>query len=226
MFNQNQVTQSQQGFNKPNVTNQQAGQQAPMAQTASRTNNSLNNDLQKVITGTCRLSYCNLLQPRAPLGGGDPKYSVKLLIPKSDNDTMTKISVAIQTAADAGKETKWNGVAPANPPHPVHDGDGTRQDGTPFEEECKGHWVVTASTVMKPQIVDANLTEIIDATQIYSGMYGRASIRFYPYNAAGRKGIACGLGNIQKIQDGEPLGGRTTAEQDFDALVGDQGLSF
>lgn len=51
------------------------------------------------------------------------------------------------------------------------------------------------------------------------------SINFYAFNSNGNKGIACGLGNIQKIRDGEPLGGRTNAADDFATDVDDDFLS-
>ena len=57
----------------------------------------------------------------------------------------------------------------------------------------------------------------MDATEVYSGCYGRLTLNFYAYNANGNKGVAAGLGNVQKLEDGEPLGGFTRAEDDFTA---------
>ena len=102
---------------------------------------------------------------------------------------------------------------------PVHDGDGARpSDGMPFGEECRGHWVFTASSKQAPQVVDLNLNPIINQTEVYSGMYARVSINFFAYNSNGKKGIGCGLGNVQKVEDGEPLGSRTTAADDFGSM--------
>ena len=83
----------------------------------------------------------------------------------------------------------------------------------------QGSLVFTASSKNKPEVVDKNVQPILSPTAVYSGCYGRVSIRFYPYNSHGRKGIGCGLGNVQKLRDGEPLGGGTTAKQDFGAPV-------
>ena len=170
-----------------------------------------------VVTGPVRLSYCNLVTPRAAQPGAEEKYSVTVLVPKADITTKAKIDNAIEAATQLGVSKKWNGQRPPMVPNPVYDGDGTRpSDGMPFGEECHGHWVFTASSSTKPRIVDANLNDIMDNNQIYSGMYGRVAVDFYPYYNANKRGIGCGLVNVQKLSDGEPLGGsRTSAEDDF-----------
>ncbi len=182
----------------------------------------MNNDPKRVVTGRVRLSYVHLFSPFANQPGAEPKYSVTLLIPKSDTTTKQRIDAAIQAAIEEGISSRWNGMRPPQVAIPIYDGDGVRpSDGMPFSEECKGHWVMTVSSKQKPEIVDINLNPIIDQTQIYSGIYGRVSIRFFAYNATGKKGIGCGLGNVQKLEDGEPLGGRTSAASDFgDSTLG------
>lgn len=175
-----------------------------------------------VVTGEVRLSYCNLLQPRAPLGGGEPKYSVTVLVPKSDSRTITALRAAIEAATQAAVSKSWGGVRPPRVPDPIHDGDGVRpSDGAAFGAECKGHWVFTASSRQQPGIVDANINPIIQPTEIYSGMYGRVSVDFYGYNQAGKRGIGCGLVNVQKLRDGEPLGAtRASTQDDFGTPAG------
>jgi hypothetical protein len=175
----------------------------------------MNADAKRVVTGKVRLSYAHLITPRAQEQGGKLKYSVTLLIPKSDVATKQRIDAAIQAAIQEGIASRWGGVRPTQPSQPVWDGDGLRSTGEQFSEECKGHWVMTASSEQKPQVVDVNLNEILNATDIYSGMYGRVSIRFFAYFSSGKKGIGCGLNNVQKIEDGVPLGGRTSVSDDF-----------
>lgn len=166
-----------------------------------------------IVTGEVRLSYVNIFTPKAPLNGGDPKYSVTLLIPKSDFATKQSIDNAINQAI---QDAVANGMKlPPTPRVPIHDGDGVRASGEAYGDECKGHWVLTASSLNKPEVVDANVQPILSPTAVYSGCYGRVSLRFYGYDKAGSKGIACGLGNVQKLRDGEPLSGGTTAKQDF-----------
>ena len=109
------------------------------------------NDAMKVLTGEVRLSYANLTTPRAAQQGGEPKYSVTLLIPKSDAATKADIDAAIQAAANDALTKVWNGARPPMLKVPIYDGDGVRSSGVPFGDECKGHWVMTASTKNKPQ---------------------------------------------------------------------------
>lgn len=174
-----------------------------------------NNKPTMVTTGEVRISYEHLMKPYANQQGAEPKFSATLLIPKSDVATKQRIDAAIQAATQEGINSKWNGVRPPQVAIPIYDGDGVRPNGEPFRPECKGHWVMTASSRIRPEVVDLNLNPIIDATEVYSGMYARVNINFFPYNATGKKGIGCGLGPVQKTRDGEPLGGRITAAEAF-----------
>lgn len=171
---------------------------------------------QHVVTGRVRLSFVHLFTPRANKPGDEPKFSATILLPKSDLATKQRIDAAMQAAVLTGVSSRWNGVRPPQVAIPLHDGDGVRpSDGMPFGDECKGHWVFTASSKQPPQVVDLGLNPIIQQTEIYSGIYARVSINFFPYNSNGKKGIGCGLQNVQKLEDGEPLAGRTTAAEDF-----------
>lgn len=160
----------------------------------------------KVVTGKVRFSFCHLFEAQEPQGGGDPKYSVTLLIPKSDKATMQKIQAAMQEARDNFCNKNGAAALPAKPTHTLHDGDGTRPSGDPFGPECKGCYVITVSSKQKPVVVDAFGNAISDPGEVYSGCYGRASINFYGYNRAGKKGLSAGLLAVQKLHDGEPFG--------------------
>lgn len=170
----------------------------------------------KVVTGKVRFSYLHVFEPHAIDEGQEPKYSVCLLIPKSDRATLSKIKAAVEAAKQAGA-SKWGGKIPANLKTPLRDGDEERPD----QEEYRDHYFINASSKTKPGVVDAQLNAIIDSTELYSGCYGRASINFYAFNTAGNKGIACGLNNLQKLEDGDYLGGRSRPEDDFDAVEDD-----
>ena len=167
-------------------------------------------------TGKVRLSYVHLAKPYAHQVGQEEKYSATILVPKSDIATKQAIDAAINAAIQQGVAEKWGGQRPTILPIPVYDGDGTRpSDGAPFGPECKGHYVFTASSKDQRAVVDLNMQPIIVPTEIYSGMYARVSVSFYPYNSNGRKGIGCGLNAVQKIEDGEPLAGGVSVEQAF-----------
>lgn len=173
-----------------------------------------------ITTGEVRLSYEHLIEPYSM--DGDPtkaKYSVTLLIPKSDTATKARIDAAIQAAIQEGQTGKWGGAKVLQPAIPIHDGDGIRQNGEAFGPECAGHWVMTASSKQRQEIVDTGLNPILDPTQVYSGMYARVCINFFAYANSGKRGVGAGLGPVQKTRDGEPLGGRITAEAAFGAPV-------
>ena len=179
-----------------------------------------------VVTGKVRLSYEHIMKPYANTTNDPnavPKYSTTILIPKSDAATKARINAGIRAALQKGVADRRfkDGVPVDKLPTPLYDGDGFRADGyTPFGPECKGHWVMTAScsTDRKPDVVDLNGNPIIDPTEIYSGIYARVSVDFYPYSVPQRTGVGCGLCNVQKVADGEPLGAsRPTASDDFGA---------
>ena len=170
----------------------------------------------QVTTGVVRLSYEHLLKPYAMSGKEeDAKYSVTLLIPKSDTATKARLDAAIKAAIQEGQAGKWGGAKVAQPAIPLHDGDGYRQNGEAYGPECAGCWVMTASSKQQQEIVDTALNPIFDPTQIYSGMYARVVVNFFAYNSNGKRGVGAGLGPVQKLRDGEPLGGRITAADAF-----------
>jgi len=179
----------------------------------------------KVITGAnTRWSYTNVWDPKS-INGGTPKYSVSLIIPKSDTVTINKIKAAIQAAYEEG-ESKLKGSAKVCPAlavikNPLRDGDAER----PGDEADANSYFINANSATAPGIVDADRQPIIDRSEVYIGVYGRASINLYAFNSNGNRGIACGLNNLQKISDGEPLGGKSSAEADFATEDDDDFLS-
>ena len=168
-----------------------------------------------------RLSYVNLFQPRPPFNNpaGEPKYSVTILVPKSNAAAKALLDQEIARAIEAGVGSKWGGVRPPQPAICVHDGDGPRpSDGSAFGEECRGCWVFTASSKRAPFVADGQVQPIIDPTQVYSGMWANVSVTFFPYSNAGKKGVGCGLNGVQKLRDDTPLSSRVTAQEAFQAI--------
>ena len=168
----------------------------------------------KVVTGKCTFSYLNCWDPKS-INGGTPKFSVSLIIPKSDTKTVNKIKEAIKAAYEEGN-SKLKGNSRSVPAlsvikTPLRDGDAERPD----DEAYKNSYFINANSPTAPGIVDANCNQIIDRSEMYSGVQGRASINFYAFNSNGNRGIACGLNNLQKLSDGTPLGGKSRAEDDF-----------
>ncbi len=167
----------------------------------------------KVVTGTVRLSYANVWEPKS-INGGTEKYSVSLIIPKSDKKTIDAINKAVDAAIEEGI-AKFGGKKPNKTAIklPLRDGDTERDD-----EAYANSYFVNANSTTPPQIVDQNVNPILNRSEVYSGVYARVSINFYAFNTNGNKGVACGLGNIQKVRDGQPLGNRSSASDDFTAI--------
>ena len=164
----------------------------------------------------CRISFANIWEPKA-INGGDEKYSVSCLIPKSDKKTLARIQKAVEAAKEDGKSRKWGGKIPPNLKLPLRDGDIDRPDDENYED-C---FFLNASSKDAPQVVDRKVNPILDPMMVYSGCYCNVSVNFYAFNANGNRGVAAGLGNIQFVRDGERLSGKASADADFDALEDD-----
>ena len=164
---------------------------------------------EKVVTGKVRFSYANVFSPKAAQEGATPKYSVSIIIPKSDTKTISDINAAFEKVK-AASASLFGGSVPKMLKGGLRDGDAEKDDAA-----YANSYFINANSVNKPGVVDNDLNPIIDPSEFYSGCYGRASITFYPYNSNGSKGIACGLNNIQKTEDGEQLGGGSSAASDF-----------
>ena len=182
-----------------------------MTNTANKANAGARINPTKVVTSVVRLSYANVWEPKS-INGGAEKYSVSLIIPKSDTKTLTAIQKAIDVAIEEGRG-KFGGKIPNKSALklPLRDGDIDRPD----DEAYANCYFVNANSSTAPEIVDKARDPILNRSEVYSGVYARVSINFYAFNSNGNRGIACGLGNIQKVRDGEPLGGKTSAADDF-----------
>lgn len=169
------------------------------------------NNPTKVII-PCRISYAHLFEPTS-VNGSDPKYGASLIVSKKDTKTIAAIKAAIEQAKkdSAGK---WGGKIPATLKVPLRDGDTDRPD----DEAYAGCFFLNANSRQAPQVVDRKVQPILDQNEVYSGCYCNVSVTFYGYNSNGNRGIAAGLGNVQFVKDGEALGGRSKASDDFESM--------
>lgn len=173
-------------------------------------------DKTQVTTGPVRFSYCNLFHPRPVVEGAPPKYSVTLLIPKSDKKTLDAIDAAIVAAkAQFAEKNKGKGL-PAKCKTTLWDGDGENNSGEPFGEECHGCMVISVNSNRKPLVINRMKQVITDEDEVYSGCYGQAIINFYGYDVPGNKGVTAGLNGIMKVKEGERLSGSRISVSDFD----------
>lgn len=167
----------------------------------------------KVVFGPCRLSYTHVFAKHSPNGDpADGKYQTNVLIPKTEKETLKAINAAIEAAKQQGIVSKWGGKTPKNLSMPLNDGDD--KDDELYED----HFFVNAKANTRPGIVDRNKQPIVDEEEMYSGVWAIVSITFFPYEVSGNKGVACGLNNLMKWKDDDRLGGRVSAEADFDGV--------
>ena len=175
----------------------------------------MENTSTRVVLKNVRLSYANIWEPRS-INGGDPKYSASLIFPKTDKANLAKIKSAVEAAKEAGKSKLANkkGVIPSGIKMPLRDGD-ERDD-----EAYEGCYFVNANSSENhpPRVVDRHVNPIMDQDEVYSGCYANVSVNFFAFNTNGNLGIACGLGNIQKVKDGERLSGGASADDDFEDM--------
>lgn len=168
----------------------------------------------KVITGKVRVSYAYLTKARKNDRGED-KFSCTILLPKSDKATYDALKAAEKAAGAAKFPGKDAGFLVALP-STIYDGNGRRKSGDLFGPECKDCWVFTASTSDRPGCVDENLQPLMEP--IKSGDYCRVSLNAYGFDTAGNRGVSFGLQNVQLLERGESLTGRTDAATDFAAF--------
>jgi hypothetical protein len=162
----------------------------------------------KFVTGKVRFSFVHVFEPAETLNG-TLKYSTMILIPKSDKETIARFNKAFEECKTSNA-VYFGGSVPKVLKGGLRDGATERED-----ETFADYYFINASSNEKPGVVDADVNPIISQSEFYSGCYGRASITFFPYDVSGSKGIACGLNNVQKLEDGEKFGGATSAAVDF-----------
>lgn len=178
-----------------------------------------NRSTTRVITGKVRLSYVHLFEPFSQDPDQPKKYSCVILIPKTDKATLKKIKAAQRAAAEAGKAKIFNGKVPNNLKTTLHDGD--EEADLERNPEYAGHMYMSINAKTKPGIVDKDVNPILDSTEVYSGCYARVDMNAFAYNTQGNRGVSFGLNHVQKIADGDFLGGRTRVEDAFDPIDDD-----
>lgn len=173
--------------------------------------------MSKTLTPEFRVSYCNVFEPKLNELNGKQEYSCVALFPKGAD--LTKLYALAKEAMEkkwGTDSTKW----PQNRKSPFRKAEERMKNGTLPNGYEEGMIFITLKSQQKPGLVDQKVQDIIDTSQFYSGCYARASVTAYAYDNKGNRGVAFGLGNIQKTRDGETLGGRSKPEEDFEPIAG------
>lgn len=173
-------------------------------------------------TPVFRVSYPHVFKPQLNDLNGQLEYSVVALFPKGADLT------ALKAAAHAAVVKKWGadkGKWPQNLKSPFRDQNERAKDVDGKQVLPAGYEAgavfLTLKSKQKPGVVDQQVNDIVDETEFYAGCYAKASVNAYAYDQKGNRGVAFGLGNLQKVKDGESLGGRTRPEDDFSAVEGE-----
>lgn len=159
----------------------------------------------QVTVNNVRLAYMHLIEPHAAADGAEPKYSVTMIIPKSD----VKQVNAVKTAMAAARDLKWGKGAPKGLRSPLRDGDEQDDDGNFIRpEEFRNAYYVGASSKRPVDVKIQMGGKIVNCPQehMVSGYYGSVQANFYGYDAAGNKGVSAGLNGVLITKRGEPLG--------------------
>lgn len=176
------------------------------------------------VTAFGRLCYAHLFTPHAPNDQSEAKYSVNILIPKSDTQTVARVQAAIKAAVQDAVErgTFKQAVDPQAMKYPpLRDGDSLTDGGEPRGPEFAGHWFIVAksSAKRKPFIVDGQMNPIIDEGEVYSGCFANVAVQFFGYANSGNRGISASLTGVQKVKDGERLGGPAVEASDVFSML-------
>jgi hypothetical protein len=181
----------------------------------------------KVITPEFRVSYSYVFTPqenRQDDGTVKREYSLTAIFPKGADLTAVK-AAAQQVLIDkfGPDQSKWPGNL-RNPFRKCNErwkNEGGKQVVPAGYEDGDAIFITAKATEKSPPgVVDQRLNDIIESRDFYSGCYARASVRPYYYEKKGNRGVAFGLNNVQKLRDGDPLGGRSRPTDDFQAVEG------
>lgn len=175
-----------------------------------------------IVTPVGRVMFESAWEPR-PKNPEDPtsalQYGVMLAFPAGADLSLLQ---QIVTAAAVGKwgadTSKW----PANLRSPLRD-QGEKADK--YQGMVPGAKFINVTSKFPPGIVDQYNRKIIAHEQFYSGCYACVAINAWPYDKSGNRGVALSLQNIQKVRDGERLGGSVPADVQFKAAVAPAGAT-
>ena len=162
---------------------------------------------EAIVTPAFTAAFTSVFKPKGIKG--DPsaplKYSVAMLFPKGDKIEALR-ELMLKAAHDKwGKERAEKYMANPKFKNPIKDqGDMAEQ----YAGFVDGAVYIQASNSDKPGLIDNRNQDIIDEDDFYSGCLARAQVQCYAWeHPVGGKGCSFSLLNVQKLRDGERLGG-------------------
>lgn len=174
-------------------------------------------------TGIGTLSFPHIFKETASTNDkGETVYDLQFIIPKSQREDVKALLVAIKKVGEAKWGANWKKVR-----SPLRDGDAEKdeltEDGSTKGDkypERLGCYFLNARSTRPVGVYDRTRSPILDSGQIYAGCKVKVALSFYPYSMSGNHGIGCGLNGVQKIADGEAIGGggKPSVESMFDML--------
>lgn len=164
-----------------------------------------------------RVSYPNVFKARKNDLNGKDEFSVVAVFPKGADLSSLK-KAAEQAIVDklGADKSKW----PKGLRSPFRDQAEREKDGKLPDGYEAGAIFINLKATQRPGVVDQNVQDIIEERNFYAGCWAIANVRAYYYDQKGNKGVSFGLQNIQKVADGEPLGGSVRPTDAFKPVEG------
>lgn len=168
------------------------------------------NDTTVYVQG--RIAYEHLLQPYAKDEKDEKKYSCTVILDKGDTESAAAFEKATQAAIEKGKASKWGGNVPRKLTTPLRDGDEKEQ------EEFHGRRFFNCNCRKAPAVLNRAKAPIMDANEVYSGMWAIVCVNLFPYDSNGNKGVGAGLNAVLKTGDDEAFSGSGSGAHAFDSI--------
>lgn len=184
--------------------------------------------MKHVISPEFRVSYPNIFEPKLNQLSKKLEFSMVALFKKGQDikSLEEKVLEALKEKWGEGKITKTgnqyqytNAKSTFNIRLPFRDqGDRIKDGNLPGGHEA-GAIYLNLKSNKKPGLVDQTLQDIIDPNMFYAGCYARAALTPFAYDQAGNKGVSFGLGAVQKVKEGEPLGNKIDPHTAFEPIA-------
>lgn len=181
----------------------------------------------KVFTPKGRISYPKVFSPDSSGEYADDKYKATFLFDESNVQVAEGLKAMKKAVLEVAQKAFGAGVKLKEIQHPFRDGNQKYEADKAKNTHYKDTIFMTAKSKFKPGVVDAKVQPIDNEGDLYGGCYVKASLIPFSYMKGSNKGVSFRLCNIQKLAEGEPLGGGgpTDPTDDFKSEVTDEAES-